>query len=101
MKAPVLKIDGDEYEIMRPTMKMWREMTKLEDKDEKDASINDIISARAKVLALAYGLDADTVDYIDLADVIPAYKAAVKYVIGSIFSKLEDVPKNAEAAKQE
>ena len=39
MKAPVLKIDGDEYEIMRPTMKMWREMTKLEDKDEKDASI--------------------------------------------------------------
>ena len=22
MKAPVLKIDGNEYEIMRPTMKM-------------------------------------------------------------------------------
>ena len=46
MKAPVLKIDGNEYEIMHPTMKMWREMTKLEGKDETDASINDIISAR-------------------------------------------------------
>lgn len=101
MKAPVLKIDGDEYEIMRPTMKMWREMTKLEDKDEKDASLNDIISARAKVLALVYGLDAETIDCIDLADVIPAYKAAVKYVIENIFSKLEDVPKNAKTAKQE
>ena len=101
MKAPVLKIDGKEYEIMQPTMKMWREMTKLEDKDETDASINDIINARVKVLALVYGLDADSVDCIDLSDVIPAYKAAVKYVIGSIFSKLDDVPKNAEAAKQE
>lgn len=101
MKAPVLKIDGKEYEIMNPTMKMWREMTKLENKDETDVSINDIINARVKVLALVYSLDADSVDCIDLADVIPAYKAAVKYVIGSIFSKLEDVPKNAEAAKQE
>lgn len=101
MKAPVLKIDGNEYEIMRPTMKMWREMTKLEDTDEKDASLNDIVSARARILALAYGLDAETVDCIELADVIPAYKAAVKYVIENIFSKLEDVPKNAEAAKQE
>ena len=101
MKAPVLKIDGKEYEIMQPTMKMWREMTKLEDKDETDASINDIINARVKVLTLVYGLGADSVDCIDLSDVIPAYKAAVKYVIGSIFSKLDDVPKNAEAAKQE
>jgi hypothetical protein len=101
MKAPVLKIDGNTYEMARPTMKMWREMTKLEDKDEKDASLNDIVSARARILALVYGLDAETVDEIDLADVIPAYKAAVKYVIENIFSKLEDVPKNGETAKQE
>ena len=99
MEKPILRLNGMEYEPKRPTMRTWRTIAEHDAADMEGLSIKDILSNRVGVIALIYGLEKEAVEEgIDVADVIPAYNAAAKWVLGLVFEKLEQLP-NGEAGE--
>ena len=71
---------GKEYKAPRPTMGVWRKVIAYD--DAKKEKLVDMIDGHIEILALIYGIDADEVrDNIDIADVIPSYLTAVRWVI--------------------
>ena len=62
-----------------------------------------MIDGHIGILALIYNIDADEVrDNIDIADVIPSYLTAVRWVIDLTYEKMKKIPsKNAEAGQDD
>ena len=101
MATPVLKLNGKEYKAPRPTMGVWRKV--IEYDDAKKEKLVDMIDGHIGILALIYNIDADEVrDNIDIADVIPSYLTAVRWVIDLTYEKMKEIPsKNAEAGQDD
>ena len=101
MATPVLKLNGKEYKAPRPTMGVWRKV--IEYDDAKKEKLVDMIDGHIGILALIYNIDADEVrDNIDIADVIPSYLTAVRWVIDLTYEKMKKIPsKNAEAGQDD
>ena len=101
MDIPVLKLNGKEYKAPRPTMGVWRQVIAYD--DAKKEKLVDMIDGHIGILALIYGIDADEVrDNIDIADVIPSYLTAVRWVIDLTYEKMKKMPsKNAEAGQDD
>ena len=101
MATPVLKLNGKEYTVPRPTMGVWRKVIAYD--DAKKEKLVDMIDGHVEILALIYGIDADEVrDNIDIADVIPSYLTAVRWVIDLTYEKMKKIPsKNAEAGQDD
>ena len=101
MATPVLKLNGKEYKAPRPTMGVWRKV--IEYDDAKKEKLVDMIDGHIGIMALIYNIDADEVrDNIDIADVIPSYLTAVRWVIDLTYEKMKEIPsKNAEAGQDD
>lgn len=96
MKVPELKIGENVYNAKPVTMKMWREITKIDTLDD-DSTMADLLTSRLDILGLVYGIDDDVLDELPVEEVIPSYKKVADYVSKLIFSKLDKLPKNSEA----
>ena len=101
MATPVLKLNGKEYTAPRPTMGVWRQVIAYD--DAKKEKLVDMIDGHIGILALIYNIDVDEVrDNIDIADVIPSYLTAVRWVIDLTYEKMKKIPsKNAEAGQDD
>ena len=101
MATPVLKLNGKEHKAPRPTMGVWRKV--IEYDDAKKEKLVDMIDGHIGIMALIYNIDADEVrDNIDIADVIPSYLTAVRWVIDLTYEKMKKIPsKNAEAGQDD
>ena len=101
MATPVLKLNSKEYKAPRPTMGVWRKVIAYD--DTKKEKLVDMIDGHIGILALIYNIDADEVrDNIDIADVIPSYLTAVRWVIDLTYEKMKKIPsKNAEAGQDD
>lgn len=100
MEKPKLMLSGKEYSPKRPTMKVWRAIVE-HDAKTKEMSISDILSHRVEILSLIYGIETERIDNeIDIADVLPAYNAAAKWILSLVFEKLDAIP-NASAGTGE
>ena len=101
MDTPVLKLNDNVYKAPRPTMGVWRQVIAYD--DAKKEKLVDMIDGHIGILALIYGIDADEVrDNIDIADVIPSYLTAGRWVIDLTYEKMKKIPsKNAEAGQDD
>lgn len=95
MDKPVLKLNGKEHQPKRPTMKLWRAIVE-HDAETANLTISEILSRRVEILAAVYGVDVEILEEnIDVSDVLPAYNAAAKWILGLVFEKLEKIPNTA------
>ena len=100
MEKPKLMLSGREYSPKRPTMKVWRAIVE-HDAETKEMPISDILSHRVEILSLIYGVEVSKIEEsIDIADVLPAYNAAAKWILSLVFEKLDAIP-NANAGTGE
>ncbi len=97
MSKPKLIVNGKEYTIARPTMKMWRIVAEYDDMDKSEWTWAKLMTEHAKMLGEIYGVDADE---IDPSDVIPGYVEAATYVINLANEKLKKLP-NVETETEE
>ena len=96
VKIPEITIGEKSYKAKPVTMKVWREITKADTVDE-ESTMAGLLGSRVHILALVYGIDDDVLDAMPVEEVLPAYKEAASYVSSLVFSRLEKMPKNAEA----
>lgn len=95
MEKTVLKLNGKEYSPKRPTMKLWRAIVE-HDAETSNLAISEILSRRVEILAAVYGVDVEILEEnIDVSDVLPAYSAAAKWILGLVFEKLDKIPNAA------
>ena len=100
MDKPILRLNGKEYAPKRPTMKVWRAIVE-HDAETKELSISEILQSRVEILSRIYGIDEKPIEEsIDIADVLPAYNAAAKWILSLVFEKLDAIP-NASAGTGE
>lgn len=101
LKKPEIKIGEKTLTPKRnPTMKMWRIITKQDERDAVEKmDMEQILDSRLKIIATIYEVDKDILDDMDVADIIPAYRDVVKWIHGLIFPKLEEIP-NSEPAEE-
>ena len=97
MATPVLKVNGQEIELQRPNMKMWRLVAEYDDKDKSGWRLAELMEGHAAMLAKMYAVNADD---IDPADVLPGYVEAATYIINTANERLKNLPK-AEAEGEE
>lgn len=98
MAVPVLKVNGKEITLPRPTMKMWRLVAEYDDKPKENWQITQLVLEHSAMLAAMYGLD--NADDIDPADVLPGYVEAATYIINVANERLKNLPKEVtEEAK--
>ena len=95
MDKPVLKLSGKEYSPKRPTMKMWRAVVE-HDAETASLTMAEILSRRLEILAAVYGVDVEIIEEnIEVSDVLPAYNAVAKWILGLVFEKLDKIPNAA------
>lgn len=95
---PVLNIDGKEITPATVKMRVWRELLKEADAGEDMA---DRMDYYMQMIVDVFGRPEVTRDVLDdvlaVEDVIPLYSQCVRYVFGLSVSRLDKLPKNAEA----
>ena len=101
LKKPEIRIGEKMLTPKRnPTMKMWRIITKQDERDAVEKrDMEQILDSRLEIIATIYEIDKDVLDDMDVADIIPAYRDIVKWIHGLIFPKLEEIP-NSEQAEE-
>ena len=99
LKKPEIRIGEKTLTPKRnPTMKMWRIITKQDERDAVEKmDMEQILDSRLEIIATIYEIDKDILD--DIADIIPAYRDVVKWIHGLIFPKLEEIP-NSETVEE-
>ena len=100
MDKPKFILNGKEYSPKRPTMSVWRAIVE-QDAETGKMSISEILQSRVEILSWIYGIDTEIIEAgIDIADVLPAYNEAARWVLGLVFEKLDKIP-NAGAGTGE
>lgn len=102
MKKPEIVVGENTLTPKRnPTMKMWRIITKQDERDAVEKmDMEQILDSRLDIISTVYEVDKGILDDMDVADIIPAYRDIVKWIHGLIFPKLEEIP-NAGAEKDQ
>lgn len=102
MEKPKITVGGKKLMPKRnPTMKMWRIITKQDERDAVEKmDMEQILDSRLDIISTVYEVDKGILDDMDVADIIPAYRDIVKWIHGLIFPKLEEIP-NAGAEKDQ
>lgn len=98
--APVITINGKTYKAVKPKAKFWREIIAFDESISQLATV-EFIDKTAEIIAGAFeGVTAEMVlDGMYLDDVRKVYTDLYRWVLWLLNSKLEEMPKNAEAAK--
>lgn len=97
MEKPFIMVDGQKHEPPRPNMKVWRELVEYDSEDKQDRKITELMTGHLHMVSVIYGIDEDELaDGMDIADIIPAYLAAARWVISLIYEKMKQLP-NVEA----
>ena len=95
---PTITYRGREITPAPVKMKVWRMMLNEPDLGE-DMTVR--MDYYLRMIVETFGIDEITLEVLDdilpVADVIPLYHQCVKYVFGLSVSKLDKLPKNADA----
>ena len=96
MDKPKLVLGGKEHSPLRPTRKVWRAIAEHDSADTENMTIKEILINRLDILSLVYGVEVDEIEEsIDVADILPTYNAAAKWVLSLVFEKLDNIPNGA------
>lgn len=98
MDIPKIVVNGQEIELPRPNMKMWRRVAEYDEQEKTGWSFIRLMEEHGKMVAEMFGIESS--DDIDPADVLPSYLSAASYIINVANEKLKQLP-NAEAEKGE
>lgn len=102
IKIPKLKINGKTVCPKAPKAKIWREIMKF-DEEQRSFADADLMEEYAKILENAFAGEVtaeEILEYADLEDIIPAYRAVYAWLIGIASKKLEQIP-NVETSEEE
>lgn len=96
MDRPTITVGGKTYEMPRPKCGAWRRLLEFE-KNHGKIFAEDAIEQRCEFLAEFYGggLTADKLlDELYLDEIVPAVRAVMNYLVGTMAPKLETAEKN-------
>ena len=98
MEKPTLTINNKTITPAPPKMKVWRLFLQEAEKDHEGESLEDFMEAQTNLLIEGFGrpdvLNAQTVEDVELADIVPTVKALFSWIQSETFSKLSELPKN-------
>lgn len=98
MDKPTLKINGKQITPASPKMKVWRLFLQEAEKDHEGESLEEFLQSQTELLIQGFGrpdvLNAETVEDVELADIVPTVKALFSWIQSETFSKLKELPKN-------
>ena len=79
-------------------MKVWRLFLQEAEKDHEGESLEEFLESQTNLLIAGFGrpdvLNADTVEDVELSDIVPTVKALFSWIQTETFSKLSELPKN-------
>lgn len=98
MDKPTLTINGKQITPAPPKMRVWRLFLQEAEKDHEGESLEDFMEAQINLLIEGFGrpdvLNSETVEDVELADIVPTVKALFSWIQSETFAKLKDLPKN-------
>lgn len=98
MEKPTLQLNGKTITPAPPKMKVWRLFLAEAEKDHEGESLEDFMEAQTNLLIQGFGrpdvLNSETVEDVELSDIVPTVKALFSWIQAETFSKLSELPKN-------
>ena len=98
MEKPTLTINNKTITPAPPKMKVWRLFLQEAEKDHEGESLEDFLQSQTELLIQGFSrpdvLNSETVEDVELADIVPTVKALFSWIQAETFSKLSELPKN-------
>ena len=98
MDKPTLNINGKTITPANPKMKVWRLFLAEAEKDHEGESLEDFLQSQVNLLIEGFGrpdvLNSETVEDVELSDIVPTVKALFSWIQTETFAKLSELPKN-------
>ena len=101
MNKPIIAINGKNIELPPVKARVWREMIQFDEKRE-NIETKDFIDEHAKIIAFAFGVTQDEIlDNLSVEDILPTYKATLRYVISLLSAKIDNGTQKKIEAEEE
>ena len=98
MDKPTLNINGKTIIPASPKMNVWRLFLAEAEKDHEGESLEEFLQSQVNLLIEGFNrpdvLNADTVEDVELSDIVPTVKALFSWIQTETFAKLSELPKN-------
>ena len=98
MDKPTLNINGKTIIPASPKMKVWRLFLAEAEKDHEGESLEEFLQSQVNLLIEGFNrpdvLNADTVEDVELSNIVPTVKALFSWIQTETFAKLSELPKN-------
>ncbi len=98
MDKPTITINNKTITPAPPKMKVWRLFLQEAEKDHEGESLEEFLESQTNLLIEGFGrpdiLNAETVEDVELSDIVPTVKALFSWIQTETFSKLNELPKN-------
>lgn len=90
MDTPYIEINGEIKFIPPVKARVWRELIQFDERRE-EIETKDFIDEHAKIIAFAFGVTQDEIlDNLGVEDILPTYKATLRYVISLLSAKIDN-----------
>jgi hypothetical protein len=98
MEKPSITINGKTITPAPPKMKVWRLFLQEAEKNHEGESLEDFLQSQVNLLIEGFNrpdvLNSETVEDVELSDIVPTVKALFSWIQAETFAKLKDLPKN-------